>query len=125
MRNLYLLGLTVILASGCASSGGGSIFPEAGDADAAIANAEQQINQATAIGADSLASDAIASARQNLATARSMNTGSGRDRAALAGRRAAADAIFAQERAKLVMAERMQAQAKASLDMLPPNGGAR
>ena len=125
MRNLYLLGLTAILASGCASAGGGSIFPEAGDADAAIANAEQQINQATAIGGDSLAADAMASARANLATARSMNTGSGRDRAALAGRQAAADAIFAQERAKLVMAERMQAQAKASLDALPPNGGAR
>ncbi|MBC7791590.1 MAG: hypothetical protein H7Z74_16715 [Anaerolineae bacterium] len=125
MRNLYLLGLTAILASGCASGSGGSIFPEAGDADAAIANAEQQISMATGIGADSLAADAMASARQNLASARSMNTASTRDRSALAGRQAAADAIFAQERAKLVMAERMQAQAKASLDALPPNGGSR
>ncbi|MGI9077662.1 MAG: hypothetical protein ACR2G6_10080 [Gemmatimonadaceae bacterium] len=124
MRNLYLLGLAAILASGCAS-GGGSIFPEAGDADAAISNAEQQISQAVALGADSLALDAMASARHNLATARSLSTGSGRDRAALAGRQAAADAILAQERAKLVLAERTQAQAKASLDALPPNGGAR
>ena len=124
MRNLYLLGLTAVLATGCAS-GGGSIFPEAGDADAAISNAERQIGQAVAAGADSLASDGMAAARQNLATARSMNTGSTRDRAALAGRRAAADAIYAQERSKQVMAERTQAQAKASLDALPPKGGAQ
>lgn len=124
MRNMYLLAFAALVTVGCAS-GGGSIFPEAGDANAAISNAEQQINQAVAAGADSLASDALASARQNLATARSMNTSSTRDRAALAGRRAAADAIYAQERAKQLMAERMQAQAKASLDALPPNGGAQ
>jgi hypothetical protein len=117
------LGIVAVLA-GCASAGGSSIFPEAGDPNAAIANAERQIAQAEAAGADSLAAEALASARQNVADAKAMLNQGNEEQAALEGRAAAADAVFAREEARRLMAERQRAEALADLNALPP-GGAR
>ena len=58
-----------VALAGCASAGGG-LFPEAGDAPSAIAGAERMISEAQQAGADSLARDAMTSARNNLAAAR-------------------------------------------------------
>ncbi|MEJ7812256.1 MAG: hypothetical protein WKG32_17725 [Gemmatimonadaceae bacterium] len=121
MRTLYTLGVAALIA-GCASAGGGSIFPEAGDPNAALTNAERQIAEAQAAGADSLVADVMASARQNLANAKAQAQGTTRGRAALAARQAAADAIYAREQVKRIMAERTQAQAKSAFDALPPGG---
>jgi hypothetical protein len=115
------LGIVAVLA-GCASAGANSIFPESGDPNAAIANAERQIAEAVTAGADSLAAQPIASARQNLADAKSLaNDGKG-DHAALEARAAVADAIFARAEARRIAAERTRAEALASLNQLPPGG---
>ena len=74
MRNMCVFALA-LLSAACASAGGG-IFPEAGDGAAAIANAERMITEAERVGADSLAAEALASARQHVAVAK---TQQGRD----------------------------------------------
>jgi hypothetical protein len=115
----------VALVAACATGGATSIFPEAGDPDAAVASAERSIADAQQAGADSLAAEIMASARQNLANARMHMQGGNRERAALDAQQAVADAIYARERARRVAAERLQAQAQAALSALPPQGGAR
>ncbi len=125
MRRPWRLALAALAAAmwtGCATGGAASIFPEAGDADAAIANAEREIAGAQQAGADSLAGEILASARQNLTTARAHLQGRDRGRAALAAQQAAADALYARERARRIAAEREQAQAQAALQALPPQG---
>jgi hypothetical protein len=117
------LGIVAVLA-GCASAGANSIFPEAGEPNAAIANAERQIQTAVAAGADSLASEPLATARQNTAQAKTLLADGKGDRAALTARQAVADAVFAREEARRITADRARAEALASLNALPP-GGAR
>jgi hypothetical protein len=74
-------------------------------------------------GADSAAAEIMASARQNLANARAHQQQPGtRSRAALDAQQAAADAIYARERARRLAAEQQQAQAQAALQALPPQG---
>jgi hypothetical protein len=124
MRRVPWLGLVIVLA-GCASAGANSIFPEAGDPNAAIANAERQIAEAVTAGADSLAAQPLADARQNVADAKALLNNRQQEQAALEARAAAADAIFAREEAKRLTAERSRSEALASLQQLPPMGGAR
>ncbi|MFN2400715.1 MAG: hypothetical protein ABR543_19080 [Gemmatimonadaceae bacterium] len=123
MRIVRAIGAAMIMA-GCAS-GGGSIFPEAGEPNAAIANAQRLIAEAQQAGADSLAREALATAQQNVAAAQTELRNNNNDRAALKAREAAADATFAREQARRVLADREQARARGALDALPPNGGAR
>lgn len=123
MRRVTWLGVAAVLA-GCASAGAGSIFPEAGDPNAAIANAERQIADAVAAGADSLAPQPLAAARQNMEEAKTLLNDRKNEQAALEARAAAADAIFAREESRRLAAERQRAEALASLNALPP-GGAR
>lgn len=121
MRRMSWLGIVAVLA-GCASAGANSIFPEAGNPNAAIANAERQIQAAVEAGADSLAAEPLATARQNTAQAKTLLADNKGDRAALTARQAAADAVYAREEARRMMAERAQAEALESLRELPPGG---
>ena len=119
---LALAALAAALWTGCATGGAASIFPEAGDPDAAIANAEREIAAAQQAGADSLAGEIMASARQNLTAARMQLQARDRGRAALSAQQAVADALYARERTRRLAAERQQAQAQAALQALPPQG---
>ena len=119
MRNMCVFALA-LLSAACASAGGG-IFPEAGDGAAAIANAERMIAEAERVGADSLAAEALASARQHVAVAKTQQ-GRDDDRAAMHGRQAAADATYARALAARAAAERQQAAAAAALNALPRGG---
>ena len=67
----------------------------------------------------------MASARQNLASARTHQAARERGRASLAAQQATADAIYARERTRRLAAEQQQAQAQAALQALPPQGGDR
>jgi hypothetical protein len=120
MRNMRMFAL-VLVFSGCASAGGG-IFPEAGDAGAAITNADRLIGEAQQVGADSLASEAIASARQHLAEARAQQQNRDEERAAMHARMAAADATYARAAANRAVADRRKAAAQTALNSLPHGG---
>ena len=122
LTRTHVLALAAALAAGgCASAGG---FPEAGDASAAIPRAEVLIQEAERAGADSLAGEALTSARQNLAAARSARDGRDNSRAALRARQAQADATYAKEAADRARAERDRTAAEAAMRQLTP-GGAR
>ena len=108
-------------ASGCASAG---TFPEAGDAVAAIAGAERLIQDAERAGADSLATEPLAAARRNLATAKGQRDARQSARAALTAREAQADATLAREAAERGRAQRARDAAATAARQLPP-GGAR
>jgi hypothetical protein len=116
---------TALWAAGCATGGASSIFPEGGDPDPAIQSAEREIAAAQQAGADSAAAEIMASARQNLASARTHQAARERGRASLAAQQATADAIYARERTRRLAAEQQQAQAQAALQALPPQGGDR
>ena len=122
LTRTHVLALAAALAAGgCASAGG---IPEAGDAGAAIPRAEVLIQEAERAGADSLAAEALGSARQNLNEARAARDSRDNNRAALRARQAQADATYAKEAAERTRAERDRAAAEAGLRQLPP-GGAR
>jgi hypothetical protein len=108
---------------GCASAGG--VFPEAGEPTAAINNARQLVTEAQQAGADSLAAEPLAMARQNLAAAESFLQNRQSERAALKAQEAAADARFALEQARRTLADRDAAQARSAFQALPPQGGGR
>jgi hypothetical protein len=118
MRHMRYLALAVAL-SACASASG--VFPEAGDAQAAIGGAERMISEAQQAGADSLAAEAMTSARNNLAAARA----AGGNRAALLARQAQADARFARAEAERVRADRARTEAAAALRAITSPGGGR
>jgi hypothetical protein len=113
----------VLVVAGCASGGG--IYPEAGDPNAAIANAQRLIGEAEQAGADSLAADPLGTARQNLAAAQSFLQNRQNERAAMKAQEAAADAAYARELVMRIRADREAAQARGAFDALPPGGGAR
>ena len=112
---------TTLAATGCASAGA---FPESGDAAAAIAGAERLIRDAERAGADSFATEPLAAARRNLATAQGQRDARQLDRAALTAREAQADATLAREAAERAKAQRARDAAATAARQLPP-GGAR
>lgn len=120
MTRMWCMAVAVTLA-GCASAGGGGIFPEAGDAPGAIGGAERLISEAQQAGADSLATEMITSARNNLASAKAASG----NRAALLGRQAQADARLARAEADRVKAERARDEAARALTALQNPGGGR
>jgi hypothetical protein len=87
-----------------------------------IASAEQALAEASDVGADSLASAEMASARRYLESARADVQSRNDGRAAVRARQAAADAIYARAVARRTLAERQRAQAEASLKALPQGG---
>jgi hypothetical protein len=121
MRSMRMFAL-VLVVSGCASAGGGGIFPEAGDAGAAISNADRLIGQAQQAGADSLAAEAMTSARQHLAEARAQQQNRDDERAAMHARMAAADASYARAAVNRALADRRKAAAQTALNALPRGG---
>lgn len=117
MRYASLIAL-VVLCAGCASSG---VFPIAtGDPGAASSSALRQISLAQEAGADSLAPDAMAAARRQLATSQEQAQAGHASRAAVSGQQAAASAIFAKSEADRVLSERDKAAATAAMQVLPP-----
>ena len=121
MRHLYACALG-LAAAACASGGG--IIPETGEPSSALTRAEAAIADARREGADSLANEALVSAGQKFAAARTALDKSDRNRAALLAREAEADAVFAKAAAERAKADRAKADAAAALAQLPP-GGAR
>ena len=107
------------LLVGCAS--GGRKWPEISDASALIAEARSEIDEAERAGADTLAPEALASARQALTDAENRAQGSAH-RAAVDARRAAADANFAEAQAERLKAERERTRAEGALATLPGGG---
>lgn len=125
-RVALLLSATVSLGaaaalSACASGGGP--FPSSGDPTAPIANASRLIGEAQQAGADSVAPEAMAAARQALADAQVLVRRRSSDRAAVRGREAAAEAAYAKAAAQRAVAEREHGRAKAALDSL--SGGSQ
>jgi hypothetical protein len=120
MRSMRMFAL-VLVVSGCASAGGG-IFPEAGDAGAAISNADRLIGEAQQAGADSLAAEAMTSARQHLAEARAQQQNRDDERAAMHARMAAGDATYARALVNRTVADRRKAAAQTALNALPRGG---
>jgi hypothetical protein len=120
MRIVRVLGIAM-LAAGCATSG--AIYPEARDASPTIAEAERQIRDAQVVGADSLATEALASAQRNLASAQVYQNGRNPGRATLEALKASADARLAKGQAERIAAEREEARARTALNALPPQGG--
>ena len=110
---------TAITLGACASGGG--VFPSSGDPTASIANAERLIEEARQAGADSLASDVMAAARQELADAQVLLRRRSTDRAAVRGREAMADATYAKAVAQRAAAERERDRAKTALEAVGGN----
>ena len=118
MRSVLMtLGAFAVL--GCASAG----IPALGDPDEAIRIAEQQIEQASQAGADSLASLQIGDARRALAEAQQQRR-ENREWSALRAREAAASAAYARAIAGKTRADRAKNDANTALQQVPP-GGAR
>jgi hypothetical protein len=120
---LIRLCAVILVAGACASAGGGPL-PEAGEPTAAMGRAEALIADAAREGADSLANEAITSARTNLAAAQKALGKNDINRAALKARAAEADATYAKAAAERAKADRTKGEAATALSALPP-GGAR
>jgi hypothetical protein len=100
----------------CASAGG---YPSAvGDAGSNISRAKTLIDDATKAGADTLAPDALQSAKAHLTEADAAQKSGAKDKAAMAARLAAADATYARAVAQRVVAERTRAAEQAQLQSL-------
>jgi hypothetical protein len=114
MRLLVLAALVGTAA--CASSGG---YPATvGDAPSNIGRAKSVIDDAVKAGADSLAPDALQSAKAHLTEADAAQKSGQKDKAAMAARLAAADAAYARAVAQRITAERTQASEQAQLKAL-------
>lgn len=110
--------LAAMLGLACAST---PRYPElAGSAAAEIAQAESAIAIAVRAGADSLASEPLASARQNLEKARAELQANQNSRALVAAQMADADARYAATQARLRAAQRDRAKADAEMKAIPP-----
>lgn len=121
----WVAAAALVAVAGCASAGR---FPaDLGNTETAaqmeIGDAERQIAAAANAGGDSLAVEAMTSARAHLAQARESEGKSDR-LAVLRARQAAADAVYAKAVAERVLAERARVRARTTLDALGP-GGAR
>lgn len=125
MQMIRWVAAASLVVAGCASAGR---FPAdlgntRSDAQVAIGDAERQIAAAANAGGDSLAVEAMTSARAHLAQARESEGKSDR-LAVLRARQAAADGVYAKAVAERVLAERARVRARAAVEALGP-GGAR
>ncbi|HJU88052.1 MAG TPA: DUF4398 domain-containing protein [Gemmatimonadaceae bacterium] len=121
MRIARIVGIAT-LAVGCASAGSAGPFPASGDPYNAISVAEREISAAQGVGADSLASTEIGSARQHLTAAQAQLARQDFNRAAVHAQQAEAQARAARAQAERVAAERERDRARAALAALPPGG---
>src|ERR1700722_16303154 len=125
LRWLSAGGLAVLatgLLGACASAGGGGggAFPTPmGDPANVIAHANAMIEKASVAGADTLARDVMASARQQVADAQIELRDKHTARASLRAREAVADATYAKALAARIMAERSRSAEEALLQQLP------
>jgi hypothetical protein len=111
--------LVTAVGAGCATGGG---YPSAvGDARTNMTRAQELIDDAAKAGADSLAPDAMKSARAHFAEADAADKSKAKDHAAMAARQAAADATYARAVAQRVIAERTRAAEQAQLQSLAPS----
>lgn len=109
--------IAVALVTAACASGGG--YPSAvGDAGSNMTRAQGLIDEAAKAGADSLAPDAMKSARAHFAEADAADKSKAHDHAAMAARQAAADATYARAVAQRITAERMRAAEQAQLQSL-------
>jgi hypothetical protein len=118
--------LSAGLLSACASpGGGGGGFPAPiGDPANVVAHANAIIEEASVAGADTLARDVMASARQHVADAQIELREKHTARASLRAREAVADANYAKAQAERIMADRSRAAEEALLQQLPVTGQA-
>jgi hypothetical protein len=123
MRILQTIGITALVA-GCATAGAAGPFPASGDPYNAITVAEREIADAQRMGADSLATAELASARQHLTAAQAQLGRQDFNRASVHAQQAEAQARAARAVAERVAAERERDRAREALAALPP-GGAR
>gem|GEM_PF-3803030 len=111
-----LVATSAVLAA-CASSGA---FPAPiGDPGNVVAHANAMIEEASVAGADTLARDVMASARQHVADAQIELRDKHTARASLRAREAVADATYAKALADRIMAERSRSAEEALLQQLP------
>ncbi|HWZ60458.1 MAG TPA: hypothetical protein VNW46_15870 [Gemmatimonadaceae bacterium] len=116
LSRLIAVALVSAACASCASSGG---YPSAvGDAPSNISRAKTLIDDATKAGADTLAPDALQSAKAHLAESDAAQKSGAKDKAAMAARLAAADATYARAVAQRVTAERMRSAEQAQLQSL-------
>ena len=117
MRTTLALAVA-ILGFACAST---PRYPEvSGSAATEIAAAESAIAAAVRAGADSLASEPLASARQNLEKARAEMQANQHSRAIVTAKMADADARYAATQARLRAARLERAKADAEMKAIPP-----
>ena len=117
MRTTLVLA-AAMLGLACAST---PRYPElAGSAASEIARAETAIAAAVRAGADSLAREPLASARQNLDRARTELQANQNSRALVAAQMADADARYAATQARLRAAQREREKADAEMKAIPP-----
>jgi hypothetical protein len=124
MRVLRLLavggaiGLSAPILAACASTS--NAFPVAvGDPNTFVRHAQTMIDEASAAGADTLAHDVMAAARQHFADAQIEMRDKHVGRAQLRAREAVADATYAKALADRIMAERSRAAEESLLQQLP------
>jgi hypothetical protein len=116
-----LLSAAFLATAACASAGG---YPSTvGDAGSNIGRAKAVIDDAAKAGADSLAPEALQSARAHLAEADAAQKSGARDKAAMAARLATADATYARAVAQRIVAERARAAEQAQLKSLTTTTG--
>ncbi len=106
------------VVAACASSG--AAFPAPiGNPGNVVAHANAMIEEASVAGADTLARDVMASARQHVADAQIELRDKNTARASLRAREAVADATYAKALADRIMAERSRSAEEALLQQLP------
>jgi len=111
-----LIAASAVLAA-CASSG--AAFPTPiGNPGNVVAHANAMIEEASVAGADTLARDVMASARQHVADAQIELRDKHTARASLRAREAVADATYAKALADRIMAERSRSAEEALLQQL-------
>jgi hypothetical protein len=112
------LAVASAMLAACASSG--SAFPAPiGNPATVVAHANAMIEEASVAGADTLARDVMASARQHVADAQIELRDKHTARASLRAREAVADATYAKAVADRIMAERSRSAEEALLQQLP------
>lgn len=100
-------------------------FPLVGDYQTAMTSAERLLNDASAIGADSLVPSAMQEARERIAEAQLEQRTRDTKKAALKARQAVASATYAKAAAERVIADRERAATQAGLSEMPNPGGTR
>ena len=120
MRVWRLAGL--VLVGACAMT---PAYPSTIAPGVELDRAAKALLDAQAAGADSLAGDALAKARQTLGQAQERQRAKENDRAAILARMAAGEAEYAKAVAERERAQRARIDAQKALDTLPPRAGGR